>query len=549
MKRLFLLTMLCACVSVTKAQTISFAVTTIPCDHNGVLTATITGLTPPLTVYWTTQGTSGTTITHSGVSGLTDALTSYSGGPVYISITDALSMTDTAYYAGMPPFTYSLASTSAVCPALGSATATVVGGSSPYTYQWFDMSTMAIVGTGSPISLGGGNYGIKITDALGCVYGTADDYNMTSVYVTAPFTPTVTTTAASCTNGTATLGTLTGGTSPYSYSWSTGATTPGITGLTMGSYNVTVTDAIGCSASASAYVSQSIYISAPVTSTPATCLNSNGAVIAFGSGGTPPYTYLWSNLATTQSQTGLSAGSYDVTATDANGCLGTGYGYISTSTPITATYTSTSSLCTSATGTATLTLAGGSSPYTTTWYTTPPQTGLTATALMPGSYYFHTTDAVGCVQSGWAVVNPVSIISAAFSATAAVCTLSNGSLTVTPSGGVTPYSYLWNTSATTSGISSVPTGYYDVRITDNMGCAINKSGHVPDYSPMGVGLSATPASCIFTNDGSITATAYGGTTPYTYSWTGGGTTSTISSLLTGRYWLYVSDATGCTANL
>ncbi len=546
MKKLIPLLLFVLYASTSFGQTATFSVTTTPCHDDGVLTATFTGLTPPLSVTWITYGTTGATVTHTGVSGLTDNLTSYSGGEVYVIATDGSSGRASQYFPGAPPFTYTVATTGAVCPALGSATATVTGGTSPYTYSWFNEATSVIVGTVNPISIAAGMYGVTITDAHGCTYGsevTADS----SIYIeeTAPFTVTVNTTVASCTNGTATIAPLSGGTTPYSYLWSNAATTSSISGLTMGSYSVVVTDASGCSATGYAYVTQSITISAPVTSTPATCTAADGAVIAFGSGGLPPYTYLWSNSATTQSQTGLAAGSYDVVATDANGCIGTGYGYVNISTPITVTYSVTPSLCTSPTGSATLTIAGGTSPYTTNWYCTPPQTGVSATGLPAGDYSFHIVDAAGCVQTGTAAIPPVDVITASFTATSALCTTASGGLTVYPVGGTTPYTYSWSTSGTGSSISGVAGGAYSVNITDHSGCSVTKHGYVPIYSPMSVGISSVEASCIFTADGSITATASGGTTPYTYSWSTGAATSSISSLATGRYWLNVSDAAGC----
>ncbi len=549
MKKLIPL-ILCSLFSAASyGQTATFTVTTAPCHDDGVLTANFTALTPPLTVTWTTYGTLGTTITHTGVGTLSDALTSYSGGPVDISATDG---TGTAYnyYSGMPPFTITGTAVGAVCPALGTLTATVSGGTGPYTYSWFNISTMAAVGTTNPISLPDGNYGLTVTDAAGCVFGSLhSSFDSFMLYSAPAFSVPVTTTVAGCTNGTAAVGTISGGTGPYTYMWSNGSTTTSISGLTMGSYNCVVTDALGCSATGYGYVSQTITITVPVTPTPATCTASDGAVIAFGSGGVAPYTYLWSNLATTQSQTGLIAGYYEVTATDANGCIGTGGGSVSASTPITVTYTSTSSLCTSATGTATLAPTGGTAPYTIAWYTTPPQTGVTATALSPGTYGFHIHDAAGCIQTGSAYVPPVDVVSAGYSATSALCTTATGGLSAFPAGGTTPYNYLWSTGATTSSISSVHAGWYSVTITDASSCKIYKTWEVPDYSPMGVGVTGTEASCIFTADGSLSASAFGGTTPYTYSWNTGATTSSISSLHTGYYNVSVTDALGCTASV
>jgi uncharacterized repeat protein (TIGR01451 family) len=315
----------------------------------------------------------------------------------------------------------------------------------------------------------------------------------------------------------------------------------------MGSYSVGVTDGTGCTGVGYAHVAQVPVITPTVVPTPATCTAHDGAVIAFGSGGVPPYTYLWSNGATTQTQTGLPSGYYGVTTTDANGCIGNSGAWVSVFSPIMVSYSTTPSLCTSNTGTATLSITGGTGPYTITWYTTPIQTTTTAVNLAPGNVSFHVVDAVGCMQDGTVTVPPINIISTSFTSTAPMCTMSNGAITAIPTGGATPYTYHWSTGATTSGITSVPAGYYTVDITDNAGCTVHPYHYLYPYSPLSLGLSETAASCIFTNDGSITATPYGGTGPYSYSWTNGGTTSTISSLYTGPYWVSVTDAAGCTA--
>ena len=480
---------------------------------------------------------------------MSDQLTGWTGAQLSVTVVDASSNTYYGYQVASPPFTISYSSTAAVCPALGTLTATVTGGTSPYSYQWYPQGSTTLLGTTNPINLAGGNYDNIVTDANGCKWGTTYD-SLMGAYVpnTPSFSYTLTSTDANCTNGTVSAGAITGGTPPYSYLWSNAATTSSISGLTMGSYNLTVTDANGCSVFGYSYVNQTINIPVNTTPTPATCLQNNGAIIAFGSGGTPPYSYLWSNTATTQSITSLVGGWYYVTATDANGCIGSGYGYVAISTPITVTESTTASSCTAPTGSGTLTVGGGTSPYAITWDTYPVQTGTSATGLPQGTYNFNVVDNVGCVQSGTVYIPPVHVITCSFSETDATCLLSNGSLGVSAAGGTTPYTYLWSNSATTSSISGLSGGGYSVTVTDNSGCHATKYKNVNIYSPVNVGIASTQASCIFTSDGSASAYVSGGTSPYSYSWSTSSTSSSISGLHTGPYYLSVIDVNGCTAD-
>lgn len=523
----------------------SFTLTQTPCNANGILTATFVGLPLPLTVTWHWNGN---TVTHTNVTSLSDALTGYAGQPVSVVAVGSNNMASDGYYQGAPPFTYQVSVAPAICPAISTATATVFGGTAPYTYQWIDPATSTIVSTANPAPLPNGNYDILITDANGCTFGSM--YQPDSIYVfsNAPFNFGLSTTPANCTNGSITITGLSGGVLPYTYLWSNGATTSSINGLTAGSYNVTVTDGQGCQAMHSEYINQSITIGTNPTVTPATCTQNNGSIISFGSGGTPPYSYLYSNGGTTQSQSGLASGSYSVTVTDANGCTGSSNVYISSSTPVTATYTTTPSSCTSPTGSATLTINGGAAPYSVSWSTFPAQSGNTASNLAPGNYPFVITDANGCVRSGTAVVPPVNIITATITGTNATCLLSNGSINVVPAGGTTPYSYLWSNSATTANVTGLAVGTYSVQITDASGCSITRFRNVAASSPVNVGLATTAATCIYSNNGSIAANVWGGTAPYTYNWSSGQTTPAITGLGTGYYQLSVTDANGCTAH-
>ncbi|MBL0019759.1 MAG: SprB repeat-containing protein [Bacteroidetes bacterium] len=143
------------------------------------------------------------------------------------------------------------------------------------------------------------------------------------IWNTSPLTLTTTFTNSTCTDGTASVTNVANGTPPYTYVWSTipPQFTPSVTGLGVGSHYVTVTDAAGCSNEKSFYISQLPNgITANVTTTNEFCQQSNGTASLMVSGGMAPYTYLWSNGATTSSIAGLSYGSYAVTVTDALGC-------------------------------------------------------------------------------------------------------------------------------------------------------------------------------------------------------------------------------------
>ncbi len=521
---------------------LSFNLIQQPCNNDGILEVQTSTLTPPITLYYYLGGVSTTVV----INTTSDTIFNYSGGSFYVSGTDGFGVSCYGYFIGSPPFTYVVTSTAAICPALGTADVAITGGTAPFLVQWSDIINGNIVATGTPANLPAGTYDVLITDANGCVFGSyANSDTAVYIYNQSPIGFNIATTGANCTNGTATVNALSGGVAPYSYIWSNGANSPSISGLQMGQIVVTVTDAQGCYTVNYGYIQQSITIGANPTVTPATCLQNDGSAIAFGSGGTSPYSYLWSNGQQTQTVTGLTAGFYMVTVTDANNCIGQAYANVTASTPITATYSSTPSSCTSPTGSATVAITGGTTPYTINWITYPPQSGLTATNLSPGNYGFHITDAVGCVRTGSATVNPISIITANVSTGNAMCPLSNGSAGIMITSGAAPFTFSWSNGATTSSINNVSAGGYSCMISDNLGCSITKYASIQISSPVNVGLATTPASCIFSADGNIVAIANGGTLPYSYSWSNGETTNLASGLSSGYYSVYVTDANGC----
>lgn len=195
----------------------------------------------------------------------------------------------------------------------GSATASPLGGTPPYTYNWSNGdNTISITG------LSGGTYTVTVTDAVGVTY-------QVSTNITAPNAPAITLNGidpSGCNgiNGSISSS-VTGGTSPYTYSWNNGDSTASINGLQGGTYALTVTDVTGCIAISTTNLNTS---SPPTITTngvdPTFCSPSNGAATAVISGGTAPFTYAWSNGDSTKTISGLNAGIYVVTVTDGNTC-------------------------------------------------------------------------------------------------------------------------------------------------------------------------------------------------------------------------------------
>ncbi|PZE16686.1 hypothetical protein DNU06_12590, partial [Putridiphycobacter roseus] len=456
-------------------------------------------------------------------------------------------------------------------------------------------------------------------------------------------------------DGTATVN-VTVGTAPYTYAWNNGGTTASLTGLVAGTYSVVVTDSNGCVANAMVTVNEPTDLTANGTGSATSCHGDNdGTVTVIAAGGTAPYTYAWSNGGTTATLTGLVAGTYTVTITDANGCTETAMATVTEPTSMMLSMTSSiNNVCFGASNaTATVVATGGTTGYTYLWNDASASTGMSATGLSAGTYTVIVTDANGCVKSDSVTfVDPNEMIATPI-VSGPTCDVSNdGSASVSVTGGTAPYSYLWNDPAasTTSYVSGLAPGNYSVTITDATGCSIiqnitvvqsnvdcciliipgtvgysqtncgpfvpativslspatNITGGGVEYiwmyrnastswawtstgvmtdsiqpglisettdfircernvgcptypaesnfvtitiHPLPVAVAtATDALCNGAADGTATVNVTVGTAPYTYAWSNGGTTATLSGLVAGTYSVVVTDSNGCVAN-
>ncbi|NJB86986.1 hypothetical protein GGR26_002763 [Lewinella marina] len=505
---------------------------------DGALTASGTGGTTPYTYQWSNGAT-------------TASMVGLQAGTYTATITDANGCTATASATVTEP---AVLTASAVVDANvscnsgtdGALTASGTGGTTPYTYQWSNGAT-----TASMVGLQVGTYTATITDANGCT-------STASATITQPTVLKATAVVdanVSCNGGSngALTASGTGGTTPYIYQWSNGAITATTTGLPAGTYNATITDANGCTSTASATITQPTVLKATAVVDANVSCNSgtDGALTASGTGGTTPYTYQWSNGATTASMVGLQAGTYTATITDANGCTSMASATITQPTVLKATAAVDANVSCNGgvNGAATVSGTGGTTPYTYQWSNG--AITATTTGLPAGTYNATITDANGCTSMASATINQPTVLKATAIVDANVSCNggTDGALTASGTGGTTPYTYQWSNGATTASMVNLQAGTYTVTITDGNGCSATASATVTEPKVLETKVSVdVNVSCAGGANGkAMVSTVSGGTAPYTYLWSNGATTSTVTGLSAGTYTVTTTDANGCTA--
>ncbi|RMG84026.1 MAG: HYR domain-containing protein, partial [Bacteroidetes bacterium] len=433
--------------------------------------------------------------------------------------------------------------------ATGSATITATNGTMPYTYLWSDGSTQA-----TNNALTAGMHGYTVTDADGCTdTGTVSISEPPLLVASAMATDE---TALGANDGTASAN-PSGGTPPYSYAWSTGDTTATIENLAPGSYTVTVSDANNCAAVETVMVNAFVCgnITVNIAGTNVSCNGGNdGAATATVSNGTPPFSYLWSTQDTTASISGLPAGTYTVSVTDAGNC--TAVGSIIISEPSALTIVSIQTIPVAchgdSTGQASLEVSGGTPDYTFQWDDPNQQTTATATNLPAGTWSVTVSDANNCSIVGQATINePDELVLNLSSTNETSAGANDGTASANPSGGTPPYLYEWNNGATTPTIENLPPGNYCVTVIDDQGCS--QSGCVDvlsvDCSTISSTITTSDETCADANDGTAAITTTGGTPPYQYIWSDNGTGAVRTDLDAGIYSVTCTDAAGCTTTL
>jgi len=523
-------------------------ITNATCNTGGSLTGlSVSGGTAPYTYTWNGSAAAGPSLSNVSANTYTLIVTDQNG-------CTATSGPHTITGGGGPSITGTAVITPATCTAQGSITGLVVNAPAGVaTYEWNGTLTM-----GPDLSAVAGSYTLVVTDNAGCNATSGPHIINTTAGPTVGGTPIITN--ATCNAGGSISGiTVSGGVTPYTFSWTnTTQTSIDVNGLAANSYTLTVSDANGCIVTSGPHTI-SMASTPTIAGTPVIthqgCLVMGSISGLTASGGVGTLSYTWNGAtAANENLASAVAGNYTLVVTDQNGCTASS-GPHTINAPVLPTIAGTAIIspitCTSP-GTITgLSVNGGTAPYTYLWNNVPSTANFSTTTA--GNYTLTIVDASGCtVTSGPHAITTANTPS--FGGTPVVtnanCNAGGSISGITVAGGVAPFVFSWtNTTQTTLDLTGLAPNAYTLTVTDANGCVITSGPHTiaMDSAPI---ISGTPAishqTCI--DLGSISGlTATGGFGTLSYQWNG--TTSTNANLTAeaGSYLLVVTDQNGCTA--
>jgi len=500
--------------------------------------------------------------TYSWSSGQSTAdITGLTAGNYVVSITDINGCSINKSYDIVQPTALSGVSTpiSVTCYGLltGSVSFTPSGGTSPYSYSWQNSSTLFSATGPSLSNVIADDYQLTVTDAYGCQF-------VDSFTITQPPQLIISTTGTNITcfggnNGTIDAS-VSGGSLPYTYSWvdqngSAFSTLEDLNNIQAGVYTLTVTDNSLCSISFQHQVTQP---GSPVivtsTITDVLCNGQNtGSIDLSLVGGTPPYIYSWTTGQNTQDINNLLAGTYGYTILDFFNCSYSG-SYI-VDEPLQAlsvTNVITPVICFGdSTGAIDLTVSGGTSPYSFTWSNSNYLLSYSNEDLLnfpADQYRFELIDHNGCVYVDTLAINQPNELLSVLQGVDILCKGDmNGSIDLTISGGVSPYTYSWSNGLITQDVSSLGPNNYIVIITDSNNCTLIDSLEVNEpVDSLSFSHTVSDVLCYDGTNGYINLSVSGGNYPYTYNWSTGDTASYIDNLSSGYYLFSIIDSNSCT---
>ena len=516
-----------------------------PGSGNGTMTALASGGAGNYSYTWS-NGITGSQL--FGVDCIPYSVTVTDGNGCTASRTQSLICPDAVTIA-------SISATAVLCFGQNNGTATVqaVGGTPPYTYLWNDPGSQV---TPFATGLAAQVYSVKVSDVNGCTaLGMVEVESPTGLDVTLDAL------AVTCFGGIngAAVAVVQGGTPVYAYSWSSGSTTATTTGLTAGSYTLTVSDQNGCSLINSIEVPQpNAAVNVQTTQYLIACFGTNSSrALATATGGNgAPYSYQWSNGASGPEASNLAPGLYFVTATDVFACQAVMSITIVQHDSITANIGTIPPVCfNTSNGQAFVNnVQGGAGSgdlnnYNYQWGGQPNAPANVYWGTIQGNQPFSlvVSDQQGCSQTYQFLLPSPPAITPTFQVQPVRCYgESNGAIQLLGHTGANPIlSYVWNTGAAGTSISDLPTGTYSLTLTDDKGCTGVGTTLVSQPDVLSVTLLRKELTCAGDTNASIEAVPNGGTPSYTFLWNNSRFEPVISQLGAGVYTLTLTDANGC----
>jgi hypothetical protein len=530
---------------------------------NGVYNK-LTGVYSPIRTWSTdvafTDGSSGVTVVVGNSflwsNGATsEDLTGLGAGTYTVTATSATGCTATATATINAPAALALSGTvfDATCFGFsdGGIDLTVTGGVAPLTYQWNDLDVNE-----DRSSIPTGQYSVLVTDANGCTAADTFLVNQPNDFV---YSTQVTNTSCFGAGDGAIDLTITGGTLPYTFSWSNGDVTEDITNQPANFYFFNITDANGCGTGGLDFINDPAQIIingfTPNTGGAGVLVTINGSGFTGVSGveidGVPVSSYTVLSDFAIQAIVPAGASTGFITIRTSPACFTTSidtFFYNPTAcVPPVLNATPTSVSCNGGNdGAIDLNVTGGTAPYSYGWSNSAITEDITG--LNAGTYTVIVSDANNCPDTLSIIVTEPAAVALPAGITNVSCNgLSDGAIDLTVTGGTAPYIIFWSTGALTEDINGLLAGTYTVTVTDNNNCAATTTYDVLEPAVLTVSLNGTDPLCAGSNNGSITSSVSGGTAAFTYLWNNGAVTADLTNITAGVYTLTVTDDNGCTA--
>lgn len=528
-------------IVVADALRTNFDVQHVSCHgyNDGSIDLSINGGTPGYTFAWSTGATS-------------EDLSQLTPGNYSVTVTDRNGC-QAVRSATIEQPTYRLGIQNAIVQnivcrqaATGEIELQVSGGTQPYHYQWSNNDTTARIS-----ALPAGEYSVLIIDQNGCSTDSAFTISQPATRLQLQIAEN----HVNCfgqQSGSVDLE-VSGGVPQYSYQWSNGENTEDITSLFAGKYQISVTDAIGCTVTDSALISQPAQpLSVSLEKSNIKCHGqATGYIETTVFGGTPEYSYEWSDGSTQANASALLPGEYFVVVSDQNGCRRTERAVIDQPLPFELDFQVQDVKCFGeANGSISLNVSGQTPPYSLMWETS--DTTESISELPFGYYSVAIRDSNECFirDSAYVAQPEMPLAAEALPKPVSCFGGNNGEISLEVSGGTPGYDFLWSDGSQTQNLNFLLPGNYSVTITDHNGCEAFAQAEVtePDDS-LQLSYTTEPASCFGGADGSIDLSVTGGVQPYSYLWSNDSTTQDLFRLPTGEYFVAVSDFNGCQRNL